>query len=205
MAQHRVELSAATVDPSSLYPLITSLVIPRPIAWVSTRSADGVANLAPHSYFMAVSSNPVHLAFSSTGVKDTLTNIRETGEFVINLVRADDATAMNASSVTAPRDVDEFGLVGVQSAASVQVAPPRVASAPAAFECRLVNETQYGDAYLVVGAVQHISIDAAILAANGTADAAKLDPLCRLGGTGYARLGDVFHLVRPTYTPDGDA
>lgn len=201
----RMELSASAVRPSTLYPLITSLVVPRPIAWVSTVGGDGVANLAPHSYFMVVASKPLHLAFSSTGVKDTLTNIRETGEFVINLVTATHATAMNASSVSAPRDVDEFGLVDVPAAASTVVAAPRVANAPAAFECRLVDEHPYGDAFLVIGEVVHISLDPAIMTDDGTADMTKLDPLCRLGGTAYARLGDVFHLDRPTYTPDGAA
>jgi len=201
----RVEMSPKTAPPSSLYPLITSLVVPRPIAWVSTRGANGVANLAPHSYFMVVASSPLHLAFSSTGVKDTLTNIRETGEFVINLVTAKHAQVMNQSSVTAPRDVDEFGLVGLTSAPSTLVSAPRVAETPAAFECRLVSEQSYGDAFLVVGEVCHISLDEAILKSDGTADITRLDPLCRLGGTGYARLGDVFHLDRPTYAPNGAA
>lgn len=200
----RTELSPATVRPSTLYPLITSLVVPRPIAWVSTVGIDGVANLAPHSYFMVVASKPLHLAFSSTGVKDTLTNIRDTGEFVINLVTAAHATEMNASSVTAPRDVDEFGLVGIAAEASTVVGAPRVAHVPAAFECRLVDERPYGDAFLVAGEVVHVSLDATIMNENGTADITKLDPLCRLGGTAYARLGDVFHLDRPTYQP-GDA
>jgi len=201
----RLELSPETARPSSLYPLITSLVVPRPIAWVSTRGVDGVANLAPHSYFMVVASNPLHLAFSSTGVKDTLTNIRETGEFVINLVTASHAQAMNASSVTAPRDVDEFGLVGIASAPSMVLSPPRVADTPAAFECRLVHEQSFGDAHLVVGAVCHISLDQAILTDDGIADVQRLDPLCRLGGTGYSTIGEVFHLERPTYNPGGGA
>lgn len=201
----RLELSPETARPSSLYPLITSLVVPRPIAWVSTRSVDGVANLAPHSYFMVVASNPLHLAFSSTGVKDTLTNIRATGEFVINLVSARHAEAMNASSVTAPSDIDEFGLVGIAAAPSRMLTPPRVADTPASFECRLVHEQPFGDAHLVVGEVCHISLDPAILTDAGIADVERLDPLCRLGGTGYARLGEVFHLDRPTYTPGGNA
>lgn len=199
----RLELSPSAMRPSLLYPLITSLVIPRPIAWVSTCSALGVANLAPHSYFMVVASSPLHLAFSSTGVKDTLTNIRETGEFVINLVASRHAEAMNASSVTAPKDVDEFGLVGITAAPSQVLSPPRVADAPAAFECRLVHEQSFGDAHLVVGEVCHISLDQSMLTEAGIADAERLDPLCRLGGTGYARIGEVFHLARPTYTPGG--
>ena len=198
----RVELSPATAKPSSLYPLITSLVVPRPIAWVSTRGTDGVANLAPHSYFMVVASKPLHLAFSSTGVKDTLTNIRDTGEFVINLVTAAHAEVMNSSSVAAPHDIDEFGLVGIAATPSHVVSAPRVAESPAAFECRLVSEQPFGDAFLVVGEVTHISLDASVLTAEGTADVTRLDPLCRLGGTAYGRLGDIFHLDRPTYTPD---
>ncbi len=184
-----------------LYRLLTSLVVPRPIAWVSTLGPDGVANLAPHSYFMVVAADPPHVAFSSTGVKDTLTNVRATGEFVVNIVPRSLAEAMNATSIDLPAEGDEFAWAGLTAAASHVVAAPRVAAAPAHLECRLTQQLEVGDATLVIGEVVHIDVDGDVWA-DGGVDVTRLDPVGRLAGTAYTSLGEVFHHRRPRW--DGE-
>jgi flavin reductase (DIM6/NTAB) family NADH-FMN oxidoreductase RutF len=151
-----LELDPADWSRRDRYLLMTGLVVPRPIAWVSTRSRDGVDNVAPHSYFNAVSSDPVHIMFVSTGVKDTLLNVRDRGEFVVNLVSMDLLEEMNATATDLPPGVDEFDWVGLERAPSRVVAPPRVAAAKAHLECRFAQEVPVGDSFLVLGEVVHV-------------------------------------------------
>lgn len=193
-----LELDPADWSRRERYFLMTGLVVPRPIAWVSTRSVDGVDNVAPHSYFNAVSSDPVHIMFVSTGVKDTLTHVRDTGEFVVNLVSMDLVEEMNATATDLPTDVGEFDWVGLERAPSRSVAPPRVARAKAHLECRLANEVPVGDAFLVVGEVVHVHVDPSIWAA-GRVDPERYEPVARLAGRQYAPLGEVFGLPRPRW------
>src|SRR6478752_3076913 len=133
-----IEIDAAEVAGRDAYFLLTALVVPRPIAWVSTLSGDGVRNLAPHSFFTVAANDPPHVLFSSTALRDTVTNIRQTGEFVVNIVSADLVTPMNESSAEFAPEVDEFERVGVTASPSVRVAAPRVAEARAHLECRAV-------------------------------------------------------------------
>ncbi|MPZ68099.1 MAG: flavin reductase family protein [Actinobacteria bacterium] len=181
------------------YFLITSLVIPRPIAWVSSLSPDGILNLAPHSYFNIISSDPLIVHFTSTGVKDSLTNVRATGEFVINIVTEDLLEQMNDSSTRFPPEENEFEWAGLETAPSVHVAPPRVAAAPAALECKLNQIVSLGNGNMVFGDVTAIHVDEAVME-DGRVMPDLLRPLARLGGSNYATVaGHTLKLPRPTW------
>jgi flavin reductase (DIM6/NTAB) family NADH-FMN oxidoreductase RutF len=172
------------IDPTEwslahVYDLVTSLVVPRPIAWVSTVSAAGGGNLAPHSYFTLVADSPVHVAFSSIGVKDTLRNIRATGEFVVNLASQRLRAALDRSAADVAPDDDEFVLAGVTAAPSRRVRPPRVLEATAHLECVRTAELPVGNGNLVIGRVVHLHVDPSVWV-NHRVDSARLDPMVRL-------------------------
>lgn len=180
-----------------------ALVAPRPIGWISSVSRSGVRNLAPYSYFTALSTKPHVVGFSSTGRKDSLVNAEETGGFVANLVSADLAEAMNRTSASVPPDVDEFDLAGLAAAPSRNVAAPRVAAAHAALECVYLRTIPLvgadgGEArsHLVLGEVVGIHVDETILT-GGLVDAARLRYLTRLGYRDYAIVDRVFPMDRP--------
>jgi flavin reductase (DIM6/NTAB) family NADH-FMN oxidoreductase RutF len=179
------------------------LEVPRPIGWISSLDRDGRANLAPYSYFNAISDHPHLVMFSSGGRKDSLTNIERTGEFVCNLAAWDLRHRMNASSVAASPEVSEFDVAGLQMAPSIKVRPPRVAAAPAALECRYVETVKLTDAdgvpssyHMVIGQVIGIHItDAAIV--GGIVDVTRLRPVARLGYREYAVVTEAFEMNRP--------
>lgn len=182
-----------------------ALVAPRPIGWMSSLDAEGRANLAPFSFFNAVADTPPMVMYSSTGrklgrdeSKDTLANIRATGEFVANIVPLSLQDAMNLSSAALPADVDEFDRAGLGRTPSVMVAPPRVAAAPAALECRLWRIIDLpGEAnHLVFGEVVGIHIEDAVIR-DGIVDVTLYRPLARLGYRDYAAVAEVFALDRP--------
>jgi flavin reductase (DIM6/NTAB) family NADH-FMN oxidoreductase RutF len=181
-----------------LYHLVTSIVVPRPIGWISSISPSGVRNLAPHSYFNLVGSAPPHVVFGSVGVKDTVTNVRATGEFVVNLATVELIEAVNASGIDAPADVDEFTLLGLEAEDSTVVDVPRVAASPVHLECRVVHELDLGSSILVVGEVVHIHIAQRVLR-DGRVAIDLLAPLSRLGGLDYAEVGRITELPRPTW------
>jgi flavin reductase (DIM6/NTAB) family NADH-FMN oxidoreductase RutF len=193
-----LELDPGDWEPRQVYFLMTGLVVPRPIAWVSSLSAEGVPNVAPHSYFQMVAHDPPHVLFSSIGVKDTLRNVRATGEFVVNITTQHVLERMNASSANLPHGEDEFAWFGIDTAPAVAVAPPRVAAAKAHLECRVVQELTVGNGNVVIGRVEHLHV-AADVWRDGRIDPQLLDPVLRLAGTGYATLGEVFKLPRPTW------
>lgn len=184
--------------------LMTGLVVPRPIAWVATQDAAGVCNLAPHSYFMAISSHPPVVMFVSShtsrhhkgGRKDTLRNVEATGEFVVNFVAADMLMPMNVTSTEAPPQIDEFDLASLAKTPSLKVKPPRVALAKAALECRKHSILEIGDASAIFGEVVYAHVDEAVWN-DGRIDAKQLNPLSRLGGSLYAELGAIKSLRRP--------
>ena len=181
------------------YLLLTSLVVPRPIAWVSTVSPDGVLNLAPHSYFNAISSEPLIVHFTSTGVKDTLRNVRATGEFVVNIVTEDLVEKANYTSANFPAEEDEFAWAGLETVPSTRVGPPRVAASPAAFACRVRAITSMGNGNMVFGDVLAIHVDEAVMR-DGRVAPELLKPVGRLGGAGYtAAAKGIFELDRPTW------
>jgi flavin reductase (DIM6/NTAB) family NADH-FMN oxidoreductase RutF len=186
---------------------MTGLVVPRPIAWVSTLDETGAANLAPHSYFNAVSGAPPILMVSSTHAsthrpdrrKDTLVNIERTGEFVVNLVSAELLGPMNETSVESAPGVDEFALAGLDKGPSAVVRAPSVANSPASLECRLERIVRIGDASVIFGKVVWFRIDRRIWR-DGRVDAEALQPAGRLGGALYAALGPIVRLARPSGT-----
>ena len=183
-----------------------AIVGPRPIGWISTQSKAGVANLAPYSFFNAFNYVPPIIGFSSVGYKDTVRNIEETGEFVWNLVTKDLAEAMNASSAVYPPETSEFDALNLEKAASTLVAPPRVAKAKVAFECKRTEIIQLkgisGEkvkTWLVLGEVVKIHIDQSLLK-DGVYDTAKAGHILRAGGLGdYFTVGQeqLFELLRP--------
>ena len=187
------------------YQLLTSLVAPRPIAWVSTRAADGVRNLAPFSYFAALSATPFLVGISigsrRGSPKDSLANIRESGVFCINIVTERHLGVMNESAGEHPPDVDEFALAGVRAAEGGLVAAPYVADCPAVFECRLHREVELGGAgnVLVIGEVVGVRLHASLQPPIDSylVDPDRLRPVARLGGDLYGFLGETPSLPRP--------
>lgn len=187
-----------TADPDvHAYPLLTASVVPRPIAWVTSRSADGVGNLAPHSFYTVACANPPIVQFTSVGVKDTLRNVLETGEFVISLAGAAMAEAINASSARYGADVDEAGALGVRLEPSAIVGVPRVADSPVSIECRLHSILELGDSTLVLGDVVAVTVRREALADDGLPDFAALQPLSRLGRNEWGGPPPLFALDRP--------
>lgn len=187
------------------YQLLTSLVVPRPIGWLGTRAEDGRDNLAPFSYFVALSHAPMLVGVSighRRGVpKDSLANVRETGGFTVNVVDVDHLGPMNVSSASAGPDVDEFALADLEKAEATRVGAPYVASAPAVFECRLEREVDLGEApnTLVIGRVVAIRIRSSLGRIPGTmfVDTRDLRPVGRLWGGAYMLPGEVTMLARP--------
>ena len=200
-----MEFDPTTLPPNGMYKLLISSVVPRPIAWVSSVDAAGVRNLAPFSYFMAITDDPPTIAFSSSfrgagtdGKKDTLRNIEDTGEFVVNVV--DDALAaqMNLTSGEYPPEVDEFEVAGLAVAPAARVQPPRVAEAPIAMECRLDRIVPVGRAKLVLGRIVYVHVrDGLYDAATGRLDMHRLRPVGRLAGNLYTHVHDIFEMKRP--------
>jgi flavin reductase (DIM6/NTAB) family NADH-FMN oxidoreductase RutF len=190
-----IETDLTTLPWVAAYALLTASVVPRPIAWVSTTSADGIHNIAPFSFFNAFSAEPVILGFapmsaSDRAEKDTLANIRASGEFVINIATETTLVAMDTTGRRFAADVDEFLEAGLTPAPSVVVRAPRIAESPINFECKLFSLVPLGDgegsATLVLGRAVHMHVSDAVLR-DGTVDVDLLAPVARMGGPFYAR------------------
>ncbi|WP_437880590.1 flavin reductase family protein [Pseudomonas sp. LRF_L74] len=200
-------LDFRTLNPAQSYRWLSSTVTPRPIAWVSSRSAAGIDNLAPFSFFQVISDDPATLLINigsraDGSHKDTLANVLATGELVVNLVAYRHAEAMNASAAQLPADVSEFSACSIPTIASQLVKPPRVAGVPVAFECRVADVQPYpkdrpSSHHLVFAEVLLAHIDDAVLDERGYVVPAKLDLVGRLSGSAYSRTGDTFDMVRP--------
>ncbi len=181
-----------------------SLIVPRPIGWISSISGDGVVNLAPYSFFNGVAANPAVVMFAPGGAqrKDSLRNVGETGEFVVNVATDGQRYQMNETSAVVPCEVDEFALAGLEALPSRMVKPPRVVGAPAHLECRhlqtitLPADDPGSPNHLVLGLVVGIHIDDAILT-DGMVDMAKFRPIARLGYMDYTVVDNVFTMMRP--------
>jgi flavin reductase (DIM6/NTAB) family NADH-FMN oxidoreductase RutF len=195
----RLEISVAELPAGSVYPLLNSCVVPRPIAWVSTRSAAGVDNLAPHSYFTVSSVDPPVVQFTSVGEKDSLRNARETGEMVICFVPRPLADVVNLTATDFPPGVSEFDVAGLAREPAATVAPPRVAASPLALECRVVGERSFGRCTVVFGEVLHIAIAPDVVDEHGRPDVRKLAPAARLGSDLWGGLGEIWPLRRVPY------
>lgn len=192
--------------PLNVYKLLIGSILPRPIAFVSTTSADGINNLAPFSFFTAISANPPVVCFSPmvnmTGRRrDTLINAEALSEFVVNVVSEGFIEQMNATAVDVPPDVDEFELSGLTPIASDLVRPPRVAEAQVAMECKLLQVVEVSreilGGSLVIGQVLRFHVADALFD-NFRLDAERLAAVGRMAGNTYARTTDTFDLARPT-------
>ncbi|NKX53021.1 flavin reductase family protein [Arthrobacter mobilis] len=191
----RTDFSPEELPSRDFYRLLTAVVVPRPIAWVSSTSADGVDNLAPHSFFTVSSVNPPIVQFTSVGEKDSLRNIVATGEFVVNLAPAGLIEEVNATGTNFPPHVSEFDAAGLTREPSATVKPPRVKESPVALECRLHQTLAMGDCTLVFGVVTHAAVATEVLdGSHPRID--QLEPLSRLGLDEWATLGDIHELQR---------
>jgi len=193
-----LELGPADWPAPGFYQLLTALVVPRPIGWISTISESGVRNVAPYSYFNLMGSDPPYVAFGSTGVKDSLRNLREVPEFVANIVTMHLLERMNFTSGDFPREEDEFDWACLTPAPSAKVRPFRVAEAKAHLECEVAQIVTDRNTNIVLGRIVHAHVDASVWK-NGRVDPKLLDPVCRLAGSGYAALGDLVNVQRPQW------
>lgn len=191
----RKDFSPDELPGGDFYRLLTAVVVPRPIAWVSSTSADGVDNLAPHSFFTVASVTPPIVQFTSVGRKDSLRNIVDRGEFVVNLAPTDLMAEVNATGTNFPPDVSEFDAAGLTREQCLTVGVPRVAESPVALECRLHSTLEMGDCVLVFGEVTHAAISTDVLeGSHPRID--RLEPLARLGRDEWGHLGPVEELGR---------
>ena len=201
------------IDPRSVpakdcYKIMIGTVVPRPIAFVSTVSEGGVHNLAPFSFYTGITSSPPTICFApgrgkSGGRKDTLANVEDTGEFVVNVVTEEIGEAMNQTATEYPPEVDEFETAGLTPVPSELVRPPRVAESPINMECKLhqvvnVHRDQPGGGSLVIGEIVMFHV-ADHLIENGRILIPDLKPLGRLAGMEYTTLGDIVTLERKPY------
>jgi len=191
------------LDPGGAYHLMTATVLPRPIAWVSTVSSEGVDNLAPHSFFTVSAADPPVVQFTSVGAKDTLRNVTATREFVICLTPEPLFDKVNDTSIDFPPHLSEFDEIGLTREASLRVAPKRVAESPVAFECRLRDTIEIGNSTVVMGDVVNFSIEEAVLDLSNPRRphprVEDLMPLARLGKNQWSTVGRVLDEPRKKY------
>ena len=189
---------------------LKAIVSPRPIGWISSKGADGSINLAPYSFFNAISENPAMVIFSADCSdhdhrKDSLRNVEETGEFVVNIVGQAQFDAMNISSQSFAYGENEFLHAGLEMIESETVQPPRIGGVPAALECRLYQtmplpRDDAGRGYvMVMGTVTGIYVDDAVVK-DGKLDYTAYTPISRLGYRDYGRITDIFKVARPDDT-----
>lgn len=203
MKQIKIDLS--TLPPTDAHDLLTSAVVPRPIAWISSVSGDGHVNLAPFSFFSGVTWSPPTLSVSIVnrkdgGRKDTILNIEETGGFVVNTVSEEMGDLMVKTAATLPREVDEAREAGIVLIPSTLVEAPRIRDAKIAFECELDRIISVGTgphgANLVLGRIDLMHVDEEILASETRIHGARSQLLGRLSGTKYCRIRSVLE-IRP--------
>jgi flavin reductase (DIM6/NTAB) family NADH-FMN oxidoreductase RutF len=195
-------------DHGLAYNPFKSCVVPRPIGWISTVSAEGIHNLAPFSQFQNLTFNPPYVMFAANNNtremrKDSVVNAEETGEFVYNMATYDLREAVNRSAAEVPPEVDEFDLAGVTKAPSLKVRPCRVAESPVQFECqyyqtiRLPSQKPMGTVHIVIGRVILIHIKDEVITQDGHLDILKIRPLARLGYYDYTTVDSLFEMVIP--------
>lgn len=194
----RKDFDPAQLAPNAFYHLMTATVVPRPIAWVSSVSRDGVDNLAPHSFFTVASAAPAVLQFTSVGRKDTLRNVEATRQFVVNLAPEPLFEQINTTGADFPPELSEFDEAGLTREPSLKVRPPRVAESPVAFECELHSTVGFGRSTVVFGRVVHLAVAEDVLDGDHPL-IERLRPLARLGRDEWGTLGDIKELARPTY------
>jgi flavin reductase (DIM6/NTAB) family NADH-FMN oxidoreductase RutF len=191
-----------TDDPDvNPYRLMTAVVVPRPIAWVTSLSAEGTVNLAPHSFYTVACANPPIVQFTSVGSKDTLRNVRDTGEFVVNLAHGPLIEAVNDSAASFAPDQSEPAQLGITMEPSALVRPPRVKDSPVSIECTLHSTTELGDSTVVLGSVVAFTVADEVLR-DGHPEYDLLDPLSRLGKEEWGLHAQVMSRRRPRRPED---
>lgn len=202
-----MEITPKEISIHEMYKLITGTIVPRAIGWVSTVNSEGQPNLAPFSYFTAVCAKPPTILFCpgvrgrDVSAKDTLRNVRETGEFVVNIVNEELVEAMNITATELPANVNEFELTGLSTAPSLTIAPPRVAESPVNYECKVVEIVDIGDGTtgsgsVVIGEVLHLHVADEVMQPNYHIDIQALKPIGRLAGPNYAYIRETFEMKR---------
>jgi flavin reductase (DIM6/NTAB) family NADH-FMN oxidoreductase RutF len=193
------------LEQTAIYKLLTGIIIPRPIGWISTISEDGINNLAPFSYFNAVGDDPPHLMFSTVhsndSNKDTLNNVLATKQFVVNMVTEDLVAQMNMTSQPISANESEFELAGLTPIASSLVLPPRVKESKITMECEMVHHyklenSKTGGATIVIGKIVLFHIDESVLLDNYKINLDTYQPIARLAGSNYSKIGEIFSLKR---------
>lgn len=200
-----MQLDPNTLDHRAVYKLLTGVVIPRPIGWVSSVSQDGIPNLAPFSFFNAIGDDPPHVVLgvgrSGTNNKDTLNNILATGQFVVNMVTEETVERMNVTAQLVAPHIDEFELAGLTPAPSHIVKPARVLESPVALECQLVHHYELEDfknagATIVIGRIVMFHVHEDILLEDYRINMETYKPVARLAGAAYAKMGEIFAIKR---------
>lgn len=193
------------LEQTAIYKLLTGIIIPRPIGWISTISEDGINNLAPFSYFNAVGDDPPHVMFSTVhsnnSNKDTLNNVLATKQFVVNMVTEDLVAQMNMTSQPISANESEFELAGLTPIASSLVLPPRVKESKITMECEMVHHyklenSKTGGATIVIGKIVLFHIDESVLLDNYKINLETYQPIARLAGSNYSKIGEIFSLKR---------
>ncbi len=205
-----MRIDFATLKPREIYQWMISTILPRPIAWVSTLDKNGVTNLAPFSFFQGVTSAPPTLMIVPVNnrdgtPKDTVRNLADVPEFVVNLVSFPLTEQMNATATPLPPGQSEFTHFNIAHTPSEKIRPPRVAAARAAYECTVDRIVQIGEgplaANVIFGRIHLLHLDGATLGPDGYPDPAKLDLVARLGGDHYLRANETFTVARPPSPP----
>lgn len=202
-----MEIAPDSIPRASLYKILIGSVVPRPIGWISTVNTGGRPNLAPFSFFNVVCAKPPTVLFcpmirgTDGNPKDTLNNVKATGEFVVNIFGEELAAEMVATSVEIAADVNEFELAELESAPSAVVKPPRVARSLIHFECKLTQIVEIGNnpggGSVVIGEIVHLHVDERVLFGGDKIDLTVLKPIGRLAGSAYVRMTDLFEMERP--------
>ena len=194
----RVRFDPEEMEPSAFYRVLNSVVVPRPIAWVCSRSADGVLNLAPHSFYTVACVDPPVVQFTSVGRKDSLRNVEATREFTVSLTPEPLFEQVNATGTDFPPGTSEAEACGVRLEPSDRVGVPRVAESPVAVECTLHSTLRLGDSTVVFGRVRAITVwESAVR--DGRPRIEELRPLARLGGNEWSTIGEVKEIRRIPY------
>jgi flavin reductase (DIM6/NTAB) family NADH-FMN oxidoreductase RutF len=194
----RVLFDPAELDRGAFYRVINSVVVPRPIAWVCSRSADGVLNLAPHSFYTVACVEPPIVQFTSVGRKDSLNNVQATREFTVSLTPEALFEQINATGTDFPPDTNESEVCGVHMEPSERVGVPRVAASPVSLECTLHSTVELGDSTVVFGRVLLITAWDRVVR-DGRPRIEELKPLARLGGNEWSTIGEVREIRRIPY------
>ena len=194
----RTTFDPAAMESGAFYRVLNSVVVPRPIAWVCSRSADGVDNLAPHSFYTVACVDPPVVQFTSVGRKDSLNNAERTGEFTVNLTPRALFEQINATATDFPPDQSEAEHTGLRLEPSHTVAAMRVAQSPVSIECTLHSTLRLGDSTVVFGRVQHISVWSSAVR-DSRPRIEELRPLARLGGNEWSTIGEVLEIRRIPY------